>query len=300
MIRIAAGRVARRWGLVGALVAAVVAPGTTWAQRAVQKPGEEVELRFLDIGQGDAVLIRLPDGRHILIDAGRNATAVADLLSRERIDTLYLVVASHNHADHIGGLPEVFDRFVVQNYLANGIAAEPATYRRLVEAVERSGARKLRAGARMLNLGSVQLRVLSLPPGLTTQNENSVGLLLQFGEFRALLTGDSEIGELTYWLDNDSIPVVSLVKVPHHGAKNGTTARWVDATRPRVAVISVGRNGYGMPAQEVVDRWSRVARHVELTIAGGTVIIRATRDGKMILLRSDSAGLISSHVEVKE
>lgn len=257
-----------------------------------------MELRFLDIGQGDAVLIRLPDGRRILVDAGRHPTAVADLLTSEGIDTLALVVASHNHADHIGGLPEVLDRFVARNYLENGIPAPTAIYGRVVAALERNGASVLAAEPRTLTLGGVQLRVLSLPPGLTKQNDSSVGLLLQFGAFRALLTGDSERRELAHWLENDNVPAVSLVKVAHHGARNGTTPQWVDATRPGVAVISVGRNGYGMPDAEVVDLWNRVAQHVVRTDEGGTVIVRATRDGRMLVLRSDGAGLISSHIEV--
>ena len=187
----------------------------------------------------------------------------------------------------------MFDRFVVHNFLENGIPASSGPYLRLVAAVEKSGARILRAEPRTLGFGEVTLRVLSLPPGLTTQNDNSVGLLLQYGEFRALLTGDSEWRELAHWLRKDSIPAVSLVKVAHHGARNGTTPEWVDATRPRVVVISAGRNGYGMPAPEVVDIWSRVAHHVLLTMDGGTVIVRAQRDGSMVLLRSDSTGLIS-------
>ena len=269
------------------------APADLWSQRGVARPSEEVEIRFLDIGQGDAVLIRLPDGRRILIDAGRNATEVADLLSGEGVDTLDLVVASHSHADHIGGLPAVLERFDVRNYLENEIPAATETYRRVAAALERSGVRVLGAGPRTLSFGSVRLRVLSLPPTLTSQNDNSIGLLLQFGEFRALLTGDSERRELAHWLEHDSIPAVSLLKVAHHGASNGTTLPWVEATRPRVAVISVGRNGYDMPAAEVLELWKAVTRHVVLTLEGGTVIVRATRDGKMLVLRADSSGLIS-------
>ena len=217
----------------------MAAPSASWAQRAVDKPSAQVELRFLDVGQGDAVLIRLPDGRHILVDGGRHPTEVANLLAREGVDTLELVVASHNHADHIGGLPAVLERFAVKNYLTNGIPAATAIYGRLVYAVEQSGAMARKAESRMINLRDVQLRVLSLPPGLTTQNDNSVGLLLQYGDFRALLTGDSEHRELAHWLEHDNIPNVSLVKVAHHGALNGTTPEWVEATRPRMAVISV-------------------------------------------------------------
>ena len=289
---IAGRRLLRTWGFVLALASMMGAPSASWSQRAVDDPSVQVEIRFLDVGQGDAVLIRLPNGRHILVDAGRNATDVAALLAREGVDTIELVVASHNHADHIGGLAAVLEHFVVRNFLDNGIPAQTGPYRRLEDAVVKSGAKVLEAKARTLSLGTVKVRVLSLPPRLTKPNDNSVGLLLQYGEFRALLTGDSERRELAHWLANDSIPTVSLLKVAHHGAKNGTTLPWMEATRPLVAVISVGRNGYGMPAAEVLDGWRSVATHVALTLDGGTVIVRATRDGRMLLLRSDGTGLI--------
>src|SRR5205823_6360762 len=137
---------------------------------------QQLEIRFLDVGQGDAALIR-SGTKTLLIDAGGSA-GVVSYLRAFHIDTIDLVIASHNHA--------------------------------------------------------------------------SVGALIEYGEFHALFTGDSELHEFDYWLSNGAIPRVHVVKVAHHGSPNGTSAAWIEATHPQVAVISVGAgNSYGHPSAAV-------------------------------------------------
>jgi hypothetical protein len=128
-------------------------------------------------------------------------------------------------------------------------------------------------------VGSARLRVLPPPPEQVDQNNGSVGILLDYGQFRALLTGDSEQYELEYWLDHDSIPQVEVLKVAHHGSWNGTTEAWAARTRPQVAVISVGTNRYGHPAAQAVALWTSVGARVYRTDHDGTVRIDARLDG---------------------
>src|SRR5207253_9254709 len=169
------------------------------------------------------------------------------------IDTIDLLVASHNHADHIGGMAAILSNTGVRYYLDSGVPHATATYQRTIQAVVESGAQYLRASDRTITLGSAQLRVLPPPPS-RDQNNSSVGLLVEYGEFRALLTGDSELYELQYWLNNESIPRVNVVKVAHHGSSNGTSPEWVQRTRPELAVISVvARNSYGHPSAWVIQ-----------------------------------------------
>src|SRR5919106_755319 len=181
---------------------------------ALPLSGQELELRFLDVGQADAVVIR-QGGKTALVDAGSGG-AILD------------------HADHIGGMTAVLSGTVVRFYLDNGVPHTTATYQRTIQAVAASGAQYLRPTARTITLGSARLRVLPPPPGLTgDQNNSSVGILVEYGQFRALLTGDSELFELGYWLANDSVPRVHVVKAAHHGSWNGTSAAWAQATRPQ-------------------------------------------------------------------
>ena len=242
--------------------------------------GQDLQIRFLDVGQGDAALITVPEGKNVLIDAGRGAWPVVAYLRANHYDTLDLVVASHNHADHIGGMADVLATTVVRYYLDNGIPHTTATYQRTIQAVEASGAQYLKATARTITVGSARLSVLAPPSEQVDQNNGSVGILLEYGEFRALLTGDSERYELEYWLGHDSIPQVQVLKVAHHGSWNGTTEAWATRTRPQVAVISVGANNqYGHPAAEVVALWTSLGARVYRTDRDGMVAIDARRDG---------------------
>lgn len=255
---------------------------------AAPASGQQLELRFLDVGQADAVLVR-EGGKTALVDAGGGAGVLAQLRALG-VDTIDLLVASHNHADHIGGMTAVLGGTVVRFYLDNGLPHTTATYQRTIQAVTASGAQYLRPTARTISLGSARLRVLPPPPNVGDQNNSSVGILIQYGEFRALLTGDSEQLELQYWLEHDSIPRVTVVKVAHHGSRNGTSPDWIEATHPQVAVISVGTgNTYGHPSAEVIEEWENAGATVYRTDQDGAVIIQAKRDGSYIVLNQRSS-----------
>lgn len=265
-----------KWGGVSSLtVAGIVVAFPLCAQ--------ELRIRFLDVGQGDASLITTPEGRHVLIDAGRNPRAVAESLQTLGIDTLDLVVASHGHADHIGGIAEVMAGTVVLSYVDNGMPEKSRTYRRLVDAV-RAELGAYPAPSRVTDsVGTVRFRLLTLPDSSRTQNDRSVGVVVQYGSFDALFTGDSELGELRWWLANDSVPAVEIVKVPHHGSENGTSEAWTGATRPALAVISVGKNGYRHPSQVAVDMWARVGATVLRTDEKGTIEVVADSTGRFLV-----------------
>jgi competence protein ComEC len=273
----------------------IAAVGSFLALVLVRSPAaQQLELRFLNVGQADAALIRA-DGKTALIDAG--TAGVIGQLRALGIDTIDLLVASHNHADHIGGMTGVLAGTVVRFYLDNGVPHTTATYQRTIQAVSTSGAQYLRPTARTITLGSARIRVLPPPPPPTggDQNNSSVGLLVQYGDFRAILTGDSELPELQYWLSNDSVPRVHVVKVAHHGSWNGTSAEWVQATRPQVAVISVGAgNSYGHPSPGVTQQWEGAGARVYRTDLEGTVLILANRDGSFVVTseRSDTTGIV--------
>jgi len=241
---------------------------------------QTLKLRFLDVGQGDAALIITPEGKRVLVDAGPGAWPVVAYLQSNGYDTLDLVIASHNHADHIGGMASVLSTTLVRYYLDNGVPHPTATYQRTIQALEASGAQYLQATARTITVGSASLRVLPPPSEQVSQNNGSVGILLEYGHFRVLFTGDSERYELEYWLQHDSVPQVQILKVAHHGSWNGTTGAWVTRTRPQVAVISVGaHNQYGHPATEVLTLWTSVGARIYRTDRDGTVMIDAAADG---------------------
>jgi competence protein ComEC len=281
------------WFLVLAsfvLTQSVEAQNSTLTARR-QQPS--FSIRQLDVGQGDAALLTTPEGRRILIDAGPDKNAVAAILLNAGIDTLDLVVASHAHADHIGGMSEVFSAFVVRAYLDNGIPYTTATYARTLASVENeAGMQYFQPTDRKITVGSVTIRVLPPPQIDHSQNNNSVGLLVEYGRFRALYTGDSEQAELSQWLRDGRVSQVTLVKAAHHGSGNGVTNELVAATSPAIVLISVGsRNRYGHPSPEVEQLWKAANARVYRTDQVGEIEIKASRDGSFTVHTGADSGI---------
>lgn len=245
------------------------------------QPAAVLRIVQLDVGQGDAALIVTPERRSILIDAGPSAQAIARALARERIDTLDLVIATHNHADHIGGMPEVLARTAVRFYLDGGVPHTTQIYRDVLAAVEREpGLQYLQATPRRISIGSVHVHIIPPPQPGSSLNNNSVGVMVELGEFKALLTGDSEEELLAAWLKSDIVRPVQVLKVAHHGSENGTTREWALAMRPKAALISVGaRNSFGHPSPRAEAIWSAVGARVYRTDLHGDIEIRARADG---------------------
>jgi beta-lactamase superfamily II metal-dependent hydrolase len=240
-------------------------------------------VRFLDVGQGDAALATTPDGRTIMMDGAPTWTALQRALRQGAGGvpaTVDLLVLSHNHQDHIGGVPTLLRRTTVRNVVENDLPSATATYAKVLTALQQTGPRLLAPTRRTLSVGTTTVALLPPLPGATTQNLASVGAVLTHGRFSVLFAGDAEPKQLAWWLRQGYVPRVTVVKVPHHGSRNGTTAAFARATRPAVAVVSAGRgNRYGHPHPEGVARWSAVGATVILTALAGTIAVRGCADG---------------------
>jgi beta-lactamase superfamily II metal-dependent hydrolase len=195
-----------------------------------------------------------------------------------------LAVASHNHSDHIGGMDAVLDSLPVRTYLDNGHPATTRIQSRVLQRVEAKNITYLQASARNITLGSATLRVLP-PPQLALdgeeQNNRSVGLLVEQGTFRALLTGDSETQAINGWLAANMIPDVDVLKAAHHGSRNGVTPAWLARTQPEVVVISLAAdNSYGHPHAAALRLYCAGDRRVFRTDWHGDVVVKVEPSGR--------------------
>ena len=179
-------------------------------------------------------------------------------------------------------MPEVLRRFVVRAYVENGLPHTTSIYARTIAALEQEpGLQYLAATDRTITLGSVTVRILPPPLVDRSQNNNSVGALVEYGRFRALYTGDSEVAELRSWLRTARISRVTVLRVAHHGSSNGTLAEWVRATAPAVVLISLASmNSYGHPSPGVEAACIAIGAQVYRTDRQGTIGVVATADGR--------------------
>lgn len=266
------------------LALALLLSGVAFAQAPVAAPDSSASLiiRFLDVGQGDAVLVTSPEGQSLVYDGGRSESRMRELIRQYDIKNVALVIASHADADHITGLIPVIALNKPKFFLNNGLAGTTATWNRLVNVVSQAGTQGLKASGQVFNLGSVKVTVLAPPPGMDDQNTNSVGLKIQYGTFTALMTGDSETPETSAWLKayGQALGPVSVYKSIHHGAANGDNKAWLAAVRPQNVVVSVGPNNYGHPTKSALELYRSVGATTYRTDLNGTVTVTVQRDGR--------------------
>ncbi|HET7480692.1 MAG TPA: ComEC/Rec2 family competence protein [Rubrobacteraceae bacterium] len=244
-------------------------------------PSGSLSVSFIDVGQGDGVLVQA-GGENYLIDAGRSEAGpeVVDFLRSRGVRDLDGMVATHPDADHIGGLPEVLDAFDVATvYLSGDTDKSTITYNTFLRRVQAEGSRveEARAG-KLMDWGGVDITVIAPPPdaggGLfEDSNDNSVSLLLTYGTARILLAGDAEAKEEEYMANGPYTGPVTVLKVDHHGSNTSSTPLFLNAFRPKIAVIQVGENSYGHPTPETLARLREYGAKVFRNDEDGDIIV---------------------------
>jgi len=286
----------RRWVIAAraSLIAAVLSLTAVFAAFTRLSDCRCLTVSFLDVGQGDAVALRSPAGRWLLIDGGPRGPqgdagrrVVVPFLRSHGASQLAGVVATHAHLDHFGGLPAVLDAFDPAFVLEPGEPVPDAGYLGFLAAVESDGAewRAARRGDR-LELDGVTVEVLSPDSAWagsqTDINEESVVLLVTYGATRLLLAGDAGMPTEAHLAGQ--VGHVTLLKVGHHGSRGATSDRWLDELRPAEAVISVGaKNRYGHPAAETLARLRAHGVTVLRTDERGTITFTVSSHGTLAI-----------------
>jgi competence protein ComEC len=269
-----------------------------------------LRLTFLDVGQGDAVVIRFPNGLVRTIDAGGyysfqaeserafgfdvGEAVVSRYLWHEWVSALDAAAISHADSDHAGGVPAVMKNFRIKRFDYAPAGANPKTLEKLRGlAQSRKIPEKPMSAGMEENIGDVVIRAIhpAADSILTSSNENSLVLRLTYNRFSALLAGDMErSGEAEALRRVDGLGA-QLLKVGHHGSRASTSDLLLERTRPRWAVISAGRNNpYGHPSPDVIARLEKRAVRTFVTMNHGAVTYET--DGERYVIRSHVYGIM--------
>lgn len=246
-----------------------------------------LEMTVLDVGHGDSIVVRTPDRRVLLIDAGTPEAGryvVAPFLRSRGIHTLDAMIVTHPDADHVGGAAPVLRQVRVRQLWTNGFLMAEADARRIPQ-------HRLAAGMRVRGLDDLELAVLHPPAGFVpgtdpSSNDNSLVLKLTKGLAGILFCGDLEEQGVPWLLASQQALGSAVLKVPHHGSALGSAGgAFIRAVRPRVAVISVGWL-HRLPDAAVLDDLKAVRARVFLTRRDGAVVIRT--DGRELQVQTTS------------
>jgi competence protein ComEC len=291
--------VVRRRGLLLGIATTLLVGQVAWKLFPFERKG--MEATFLDVGQGDAIFLELPDRRTMLVDGGGSLDDRFDV--GERVVAPYLwyrwvrrvdvVVLSHPQPDHIGGLRAVLENFPVGEVWESGYPSTAPTYRWIHDFVRKKGIplRRITRGDR-ISLGTEGMVTVLHPPksflirpkghASALVNNNSLVLAIDHQKFRLLLTGDIEKEAEVFLLDAGVMLQADLLKVPHHGSRGSSLASFLRGVKPRWAVVQVGdRNPFGHPHAETLKRYAAQGVEVFRTDQDGAVTFEF-RDGAVI------------------
>jgi competence protein ComEC len=262
----------------------------------LQLPDGHLHVAFLDVGQGDAILITTPQGRQILVDGGPGSSALTSALGQRMPfwdRSIDLVVLTHADTDHISGLVEVLQRYDVGGWLDSGLPADDPAYLQCQALLDNAHVphHAVRIGD-SLDLGrGVAIDVLhpqrqGAQAGDAQDNDNSVVLKLTWNQTSFLLTGDLEAQGESELLQSGHSLAADVLKVGHHGSGGSSSPQFLAAVAPNYAVISVGAdNRFGHPDPEVLDRLADVVQVTVLrTDEQGSV--EAITDGTQIWIKT--------------
>jgi beta-lactamase superfamily II metal-dependent hydrolase len=247
-----------------------------------------MQAHFIDVGQGDSCLVKLPDGKRVLIDAGDTAAAedVIRHIRGEGVKKIDYVIATHPHADHIGALSQVIKTFEIGSIYMPKASHNTRAFESLLVAISDKGLKvnTAKAGVLLFDEGNISAGFLA-PVGDDYENLNNFSAVLKitYGNVSFLFTGDAEALSEKEMIDSGQNLRSTVLKVGHHGSNTSSTTEFLKAVSPKVAVISCGEgNSYGHPSEKVLKRLQASGIEIYRTDQMGTIKIYS--DGEKIII----------------
>lgn len=246
------------------------------------KPDNDIlSVHFLDVGQGDSIFIEAPNGKQLLIDGGRNGSFLSELsrymdISDREID---VVLATHPDADHIGGFPELFERFDILNFIDPGASSDTNLFKELKTKVSEEGSSYIKAKRGLVIIldkeKGVYFQVLAPDSSFNTKDTNNSSVVgrLVYGSRSFLLTGDASkmIENILAYSDGEILDI-DVLKVGHHGSKTSSSLLFLEKVKPETSIISASAyNTYGHPHDDVINNLKKVNSVIFETSKEGTI-----------------------------
>ena len=276
---------------------------------------------FLDVGHGDAALVTFPNGETLLVDGGGKANfnqtnvgtkeepeffepdtrnigeaVVSEFLWRRGYSQIDYILATHADADHIQGLSDVASNFRIQTAIFGRTPAKDAEFTALDSVLLKDGIESATLSrGDVLTFGDVKIEILyplrDDSPEAISDNNHSLVLRLVYGDRKFLLTGDVEKETESELTDAPEFLQTDVIKVAHHGSRTSSVQEFINASKAKLAIVSVGTESpYGHPHQEVVERWKDSGAKVLTTGENGTISV--STDGQDLQLKVFKQGKI--------
>ncbi|MFJ5624406.1 MBL fold metallo-hydrolase [Peribacillus loiseleuriae] len=251
----------------------------------------ELEVHFVDVGQGAAQVIIAPNKNVMVIDAGNNddeATMVA-YLKKLAITKVDVLIGTHPDADHIGGMDAVIDSFDIGKIYMPKVQRDTLTFESVLQSIQNKGLKvtTAKAGLKLDLDPTVQVKMIApLDDTASNANEMSAVVRLQYGDQSFLLTGDAGIPTEEKWLQSGERIKSTVLLTGHHGSNHSTSEAFLKVVQPKYAVIQVGKNSYGHPTSEVLERLHSEKVQIYRNDTDGTIVFKT--DGKEIHINKDA------------
>ncbi|WPK13862.1 MBL fold metallo-hydrolase [Lysinibacillus louembei] len=264
------------------VIALLLAGCTVEFQQTEQQPvsGKEMRVHFIDVGQGDSILIQSPSGKTMLIDGGVKGAGkmVVDYLREQGVNKLDYVVATHPDADHIGGLIAVLNSISIKHFIDSGKVHTSQTFEEMLTLVsDKNIVYSVPEKGDIIDFDKeLKTEVIYANENASDNNDASIVLKITYGEVSFLLTGDAGVS-IEKQLLNENIQA-TVLKAGHHGSNTSSSLAFVQAVKPEAIVLSYGQdNKYGHPHAEVIENALAVKSEIYGTAEAGTIVF--TTDG---------------------
>ena len=239
---------------------------------------ENLQIYFLDVGQGDASVIISSSGQVVMIDSGPDEKLILNYLKNLNISQIDLLVATHAHDDHITGIDKIIAKYKPRAFMDPGIPHTSLAYIRMINAIEKYNVKYYQSIARKIQLDLMNFTVLpnANPKVYVSEfNDNSVVIKLEYKNFSCLYAGDIESGRENQLVKTSSINLESdIIKIPHHGSSTSSNSAFIKKVNPKVATISCGQNNsYGHPSIKTLETLEKNGTEIYRTDINGTILI---------------------------